>query len=344
MNKFIYKTSLFILPFLLSYFTIIVFDKQEKGDLIRMGNFFNNRDNYRKSFKDAFSKDIDYTLLSELDNKKTFDILTIGDSFSQQKGYGYQNYLAKDFELLHFDESCNSMQILHNLIKGDVFDTLNIKYVLIQSVKRFIVQRSENIDTSTALTLIDFKDNFIPQKRQNYSSPKFFSSKIIKFPMTYFFNFIDDNAFYSSVYQVKTTRQLFSTGDKELLFYDQELSRLKKNNKKEQVEGLNKELNILSKKLENKGIKLIVLPSPDKYDIYYDYLNNKKKYPKPLFFEYLSACKKDYIYIDAKQILSEILDSKKDVYFYDDTHWSPVASEILATKIINKIKINENIK
>ncbi|WP_278020214.1 hypothetical protein [Flavobacterium ginsengisoli] len=75
------------------------------------------------------------------------------------------------------------------------------------------------------------------------------------------------------------------------------------------------------------------MPAPDKYDLYYDYILDKTNFPKPLFFQYLGFLKKDYIYIDSKRKLLDQLEVKKDMYFYDDTHWSPVASKIIANEI-----------
>ena len=66
---------------------------------------------------------------------------------------------------------------------------------------------------------------------------------------------------------------------------------------------MNNELNTLAKRLKERGIKLIVLPCPDKLDYYYDDIANK--YTKPLFFETMRSLDKDYIYIDSKKILKE---------------------------------------
>ena len=51
---------------------------------------------------------------------------------------------------------------------------------------------------------------------------------------------------------------------------------------------------------------------------------------------------KSYSYINSKKLLQEKLKGKNDIYFYDDTHWSPWASKVLATelqKIISKKEI-----
>jgi len=83
------------------------------------------------------------------------------------------------------------------------------------------------------------------------------------------------------------------------------------------------------------------LPSPDKYDIYYDYIINKSKYPKPLFLEYLAEMQKNYLYVDSKKILSNSIKQKKDIYYYDDTHWSPFAAKIISDELSKLIKTGD---
>ena len=99
-------------------------------------------------------------------------------------------------------------------------------------------------------------------------------------------------------------------------------------------------MNDLSHKLKSKGIQLIVLPCPDKYDIYHDYITNRQ-YPKPMFFEYLNRMSKEYFYVNSKTILTNAIKQQKDIYFYDDTHWSPWASELIANDIFKLVKSDE---
>lgn len=77
--------------------------------------------------------------------------------------------------------------------------------------------------------------------------------------------------------------------------------------------------------LDRSGIKLYFMPMVDKYDLYYDHILDKK-YGKSNFFELLRGESKQYIFIDTKKILSELIKSgAKDVYFSDDTHMSTMA-------------------
>jgi len=57
-----------------------------------------------------------------------------------------------------------------------------------------------------------------------------------------------------------------------------------------------------------------------------------------MFFIHLDKVKKEYLYVDSKKLLVNAINSKKDIYFYDDTHWSPIASILIAEEINRIIK------
>ena len=163
-------------------------------------------------------------------------------------------------------------------------------------------------------------------------------NRMIKFPFQNIRYLLDDNAYDSDTYRVKTKENLFSVNTNNLLFLSKDLSIVKVNNDLKASALLNDVLNDLSKKLSKRGIKLIVLPCPDKFDFYYDNIVENNKYKKPLFFDYFDTLPKNYFYINSKKVLKTYLKNKKDLYFYDDTHWSPISDKIIANelyKIIN---------
>lgn len=85
---------------------------------------------------------------------------------------------------------------------------------------------------------------------------------------------------------------------------------------------------------------MIVLICPNKYDLYYNYITQNGECPKPLFFTYWNNVHKHYIEIESMKILSDAVKTQKDVYFYDDTHWSPVSSQSIAKNIMEVINKN----
>ncbi|MBF0502331.1 MAG: hypothetical protein HQM09_19480 [Candidatus Riflebacteria bacterium] len=148
----------------------------------------------------------------------------------------------------------------------------------------------------------------------------------------------DEKAYFSKVYKVNLTKKLFSTQKNELLFYFADIDRIgftTRNN----VSVLNQELNILSRKIQDKGGKLIVLPCPDKYEVYCKYIANNIL-PKNNFFEFMDELQKEFVYIDTRKLLLEQIDNgKKDIYFADDTHWSPISAKLVANEIFKELSI-----
>jgi hypothetical protein len=356
MKILIKKLAYFVLPFFLIYFLGMYFYREDKGDLLRLGYI---ADIYGYDFKLIFRNELfrkkNYTLFSELDLKKEnkFTTLVIGDSFSEQGSYGYKNYLAdsNDLSVLHFDRfsNANPLELLSNILNGDVLDHIQIKYVVLQSIEREMVKRglelNKNGQLKTDSLIRLFKANH-EKKKENESEKEtvtfkdhFFSRKTLKIPLRTFFYLVDEDAFSSAVYQVNTKRPLFSTSFKKLLFLSDDYNYLQINNNLANVNKLNIELNMLAKKLAKRGIKLIVLPCPDKFDFYYDEIITKNNYTKPLFFEHMGIMKKEYMYLDAKKILTEKAKNVKDVYLFDDTHWSPIASKIIAEELRSSMVI-----
>ena len=349
MRKFIFKTFILLFPIILIIGLTEIFYLINKGDLLRLG-YIVNTNNYdrNKIFKKEFERDIYFTKISEIDLSKQhkFNILIIGDSYSEQNEFGYKNYLAEnsDISVLHYSRKLHynayPINTLTSLINGDVLDNLNVDYIILETAERIFAGSLENFDADSRILLDSLNLLFEQNKIKNYKKkPYRLFSNIYKTILTKNFNYLfDDNAYDSETYKVNTSEKLFSINKNELLFYFLGLTNTTINNNLENHIRINKELNILSKKLERNKTKLIVMFAPDKYDIYYEYITDKSKYPKPLFFDHFKKTpNKDYLYIDAKNLLNKHIPNKKDIYFYDDTHWSPKGAKIIADEIYDII-------
>lgn len=343
MKTFFIKTAFFTIPFVFLYIiTGLFYSSYESPDLIRLGCFPNVSSEYSNKFQNEFNRKIYFNKFSKTKKFKG-KILTIGDSFSEQGSFGYKNYLAEKYPLLHIDKfiSGNQIQTLFELSNGDFFEKQNIEYVILENVERNFVANAENIDPSRIIMTSQL-DNIVSNQKPFKENNKdvFFSKKTIQFPFWMLRYYFDDNYLSNRyVYNViLKTNNLFSNNSNKLLFVYRDLSNLERNNDLIGVQKLNDVLNDLSNRLRCKKIKLIVLPAPDKYDLYYDYILDKTNFPKPFFFKHLASLEKNYTYIDSKKILSAQLESKKDIYFYDDTHWSPIASKSISDEIIKTIK------
>jgi hypothetical protein len=349
MQKFILKNLIFFSPIILTIIITGVFYSTEKGDLLRIGYLFDLTGKYRKIYSNEFEQEVLFKDIQEFSSTNTnrINVLTLGDSFSEQSGYGYKNYLAQDerFNVLHYPRSMheNPIRTLYGIINGDILEKISIDYIILQSVERDVVKRAKGIDQNY---LINF-DSLIhhdneEEKQKTNIFKKFVSQNIIKFIIYNLCYLIDDNAFFSMVYKTPTVNKLFSHNTNNILFFCDDLNAVEENNDSNLVAQLNKELNLLSRKLKDKGIGFIVIVSPDKFDLYYDYMVKKGKYTKPLFYYHFDKLYKEYLYLDSKTLLSDLIKKQKDVYFYDDSHWSPWATRLLSCEL-SKI-INNDIK
>ncbi|MCE3075543.1 alginate O-acetyltransferase AlgX-related protein [Chryseobacterium gwangjuense] len=337
-RKLIIKTAYFTIPIILLYgIAMFLRVRTESPDVLRMGMFPNiymhYRDQFNLSEKEKFER-VSHT------KKNNFEFLTIGDSFSDQKGYGYNHFLAEKYSTLHVDHyiANNQIQTLINLVNGDFFDHYKVKYVILQHVERNFITNIKEIDFNAKISksqidsiIVNHHETVIDQK-----DSEFFSRPTLEFPLYDLPKFFICNNYLSNdlIYNYKlNSKKLFSNHSDKLLFYKVDLISTSQNNNPQNVIRLNNILNKISKKLEQKNIKLIILPSPDKYDFYYDYIIDKSNLKKPLFFEYFQALKKDYLYINSKELLKSHINKESNIYFYDDTHWSPVASKIIANEI-----------
>lgn len=347
MKRFILKTLWFVLPYTSLFLLMIKFYSIDKGDLLRIGYIIDLFPSYRQHFKDEFETPIRYTAISEKSDQKKFEILAIGDSFSEQSSFGYKNLLAQNTDLLYIDRflsiADNPIQTLYALINGDFFDEYKVNYVILQSAERAFTVRVNDIDKNRIINIHDIFD----QIENHNGSPKlprynFFSNQVFMFLYNSFQYFTKaDYCFESLVCKTQMNRSdLFSINTNSLLFYIGDLHDLNANNDLQKVKQLNRFLNKLSELLQKKQIKLIVLPAPDKYSIYYKYIVSKDKYEKPLFFQHLEKEIKDYIYIESDKILKNAIENDNDIYFFDDSHWSPKAAKIVSSEILKEIQVD----
>lgn len=325
-------------------------DNYVTGDLARVGyitNLLHKRKNDTNLSKQHF----------EINNYnfEKLDMLTLGDSFSNGAGGGlnryYQDYLATnlDFNILNINnfEKNSNINTLLILLNSGFLKNAGVKYVLYESTQRKVVDRltmNINFDINTSIASINQYYNFGKNKKSQSSLkiPKnsFINDGNFKYLVYNSLYHFSNNAFISKTYIATTNRKLFSIKPyNKFLFYKGDLSSIHKNTINN-LRIVNENLNKLSHKFNQQGIKLIFMPVVTKYDIYSPYIKDNK-YPKDSFFETFRKLKKEYIFIDTKLLLSrEIAKNKKDIFYADDTHWSYKASKIIANDILKKLIIN----
>jgi hypothetical protein len=351
MYRFIFTFIKFISPIIILALLTSIFYTKSGGDLNRLGKIPVNPD-YRNIFKSELTMPINYTQFSKIvwGEKRSYNILTIGDSFSQQDGYGYQSYLTSlyNFDVINFDyrsyfANYNPIEFIFQMTNGSILDTMKVDYIILQMVERYFIIHCKNIQHDNTIKLEDLNNRKSDRSKVTNENTQVISSDFFRFPLYNLLYYFDDNAFFSQVCKLDLSKKCFSYEKNNLLILNETITDPSQK-EIEEVKLANNELNSLSNILKKRNIKLILLPSPNKYSVYYDFILNDA-YPKPNFFENLREEEKEYILIDSQSILKEMVTNDiNDVYFYDDTHWSPIASRKLANAIYEVIKNDQHTK
>lgn len=348
MKKLILRSLWYVTPVVLIYVFTICKYNLNVGDLLRMGYVPELNSSYRNQFASFDSLPVRFDELQFLPKKKHYRVLTIGDSFTGQGNRGYKNQLAQKESVLNVSGvSWSPFESLSLLINSDFFEHYQIDYVVLQSVERALPDRIETLDTNKILLFEDLekKMNALTEEdkrieRQATLEKKahehlFFSNQSLKFvwnTMKFFFS--SKTELENGIQKVTLNRDLFTVNNRSLLFLKDDLLSVRYNQKKENAEKLNDYLNAFTQKLKEKNSQLIYMTAPDKYDIYQKYIKDKS-FPRPLFFENFRELEKQYHYIDTQEILAKrVKAGEKDVYYFDDTHWSPKSAKIIAEEIL----------
>lgn len=350
MKIFFKNLGIFLTPF----FLFIIFYKFyffTSGDLGELGKIKVNKE-YRAQFISNFNEPRHYFYIKEIkpkSNPNKTRVLIIGDSFSSGQGnFGYVNDLAKNnhLEVVLFDEalikltSSNPVAVLYGLINSDFFDEYQFDFVILENVERHIAERCEGNFNDTKFypeTLVGSKQVLNIAENSNFRDE--IDDELNNLTLFYQYNFLiifNNRAFTSKVYQFNLSGKPFSTGEKLLVYYqDHTIVEGKLTN--DQVVNIVNTNEFFETNLMESDVRYISLICPDKYDIYHPLIIDKS--PKPHFFKAYNAKKKTYLDLNCYQILSDSLDKGiQDIYFYDDSHFSPIGHEIISKSLAKLIE------
>lgn len=275
--------------------------------------------------------------------REKFEIFAIGDSFSYGNGGGKNPYY-QDYLTTYYDKKLLNARALPGkgmletviiLANNGFFEKYGVKYVLLQSVERSVISRfSRSVNFHAVEGLEEVEDAIVNYHVDSPAAIKFINKmnyNALLYNILYKF---DDNAYFSKSYITDLNQTFFHIppGNRLMFFYEDIMNTGKST--LESVKKMNENLNELSKLLEGKNIRLIFIPTVDKYDLYSDYIVNNP-YPKNNFFELFRELPKNYQYIDTKKILrTELSKGVQDLYWYDDSHWNSKAIETVVKHIV----------
>jgi hypothetical protein len=271
---------------------------------------------------------------------KIYDAVIIGDSYSEQDTLGYKNFLAnKGVNVLHVGNPgsrANPLQTLISLINSDFFDHVHTSHIVLQCAQRVVNERSAAVDFNAKVDLDSLA--LVLQKshghKQHPEVLPFFSEATLKIPLTNAQYRWNDHPEFSQIYRFQTKQKgLFSGNGEDVLVFEQDVRKLVSKNDPVAVKKTVAVFEELNTSVQARGMELVVLVSPDKYDVYYPFLDPRAQVDAPQFFEYYLAIPKVYKDVPAFDVLTRAVMEQPDVYYYDDSHWSPVGAELVADQI-----------
>ena len=283
---------------------------------------------------------------------ESFDVLTLGDSFSNGKdGGNYQDYLVNQYGLkvinVRFAQA-HCLEGLYMLLNSGLIDELKPRVVILECVERYL----QNHFGRAEFIPINMPREKVEESAVNASAAKMstiakissglLAPVIVQWNMNVLYNkllrLLKPEQLSKTIYVAKLDRKFFTNPGQEndLLYYYEDLHYITDTLDAEMV---NQNLNNAARLLKAKGIKLIFFAAPDKYDLYYPYIIDKKGRPEnPAFRKMREVSGKEYVFVDAMTPLRDALSrDEQDIYWLNDTHWSHKGIKIFCDELVRYI-------
>ncbi len=333
MKKFSIRFIAILIPlYLVVYFYMIKIEPNLSGDMGNTGQIpFGSE--YNENLKRNYLKQTNTYEFTTFSAEKKYKTVTIGDSFSQQAVFGYQNYLSVlvKSDILSYsptDIMYPPEQTAIKLLNSGCFSSIETKIVVVESVGRSFVERLKNLD-------FNLKFDLTSKASQNTKIKPPKTITLLEKTCSWLRLSID---FQSSIKKGDLNAVYFNHqkyGNK-LFFYadDLKFSSLSKND----IQTAKSNLIKLQKLFEAKGIKFIYIIAADKYDVYQSFIVNNK-YPENKLLENFDSI--PFVLNSKKILLPMVQNGVKDVYMINDSHWSYKASEAVAKELHRRIKLME---
>lgn len=352
MRKFLIKISYTVLPLWLLLVGLAVYlwaIDDNSGDLMRLG-LINTGGNYTDSIRETALPGI-YPIGENNESnlrQQSCDVLIIGDSFSHGGGIGrrgdYVNYIAHDGKrqvtVLYPDvPTDNPLQLAYDLLNLGLIDSTNVKNLVVQEGERYLVDRHsafvtthKSIPTPAIATQTDTEVKNTAQNTDQSSG----TGPLLRVKDFVFYRLLGADP----IYKVKLDRDLFTCDEPRKLYFYFEDVEMGFNVTAQQQKAVVEGFDTLIAKAHEKGVNLVILIACDKYDLYQDHIVNNT-YPRKTLADdveqWTSPHREQFVY--AKPLLlPRVQQGVKDVFLFNDTHWSPASSRVIAAQIINKLK------
>lgn len=340
MKKFLIKLSFTVFPVMLLligsmiYLSVYV-SPNASGDIGKLGMIPFGHE-YNSFLEQNYPKETLFeTVKRENISKVQTEVLTIGDSFSQQGRYGYQNYMAhKGIKVVNcFDNvTDNPLQIAYDLLERNIINHELTKILIVECGERTIVGRVKRFNPNT------IRDEHM-KKSAGEKEPEIVNNgndwSVSRARDFILYRIGIENPIYKAV-----LRQDFFTSDEPNVLYlynkDIENENCLKGSIADKVSEVYK---ILRNKARERGVELFLMVAVDKYDLYQSFIVDNRFSPKTINEDLERVLPDTPELILTKKYLYPLVErGEKDVFMFNDTHWSYKASEVVANALLSKWK------
>ena len=342
MKRFLIKLSYTMLPVFLLLFGLTAYlnlyiRPQATGDLGRLAFIIIGED-YGQRIEQHELKDTLFNKVRETEDLRNIhvNVLTIGDSFSQQEHAGYQNYMVQEgvtVANMRRDLYDNPIQYAWNLLDAGIVDSTNIDVMVVEIGERDFSLRIDNF----RIDKVEVGEPDMPDEGGEENVWDIRQWSLLRTRDFLMYRYAGRNP----VYEAELDRDFFTSNEpRRLYFYCADI--LNGLTIDEPVRPKIKEVfNLLTTKAHERGIAFFLMIPVDKYDIYQDFIvDNPYDHPKRVNEEVREILGDIPEVLLSKYSLQPLIDKgEKDVFLFDNSHWSYKASEVVGKELSRRIKV-----
>jgi hypothetical protein len=263
------------------------------------------------------------------------NVLTVGDSFSQQGSGGYQNYMpGEGITVANCRRSLyeSPIQYASNILDWGVVDSTNIDVLVVEVVERDFAISISNFEESK----VEVPEPESTSDKEERNANEWSLLRARDFILYRFGG-------RSPVYQVTLDKDYFNSKEpRSLYFYYVDVT-----NGLTIDEALRPKVkevfDLLTRKAHERGIRLILMMPVDKYDLYQDYIVDNPYPPKRVNDDVREIFGDIPEVMLCKDCLLPLIEKgEKDVFLFDNTHWSYKGSEAVGKELSRRVKLMIN--
>jgi len=337
MKKFLIKISYTLLPVWLlavlgvSYFSIFVCP-EITGDIGRLAIIPFGHD-YDNELAKHYPSEEMFTTVYDINELKQVqaDVITIGDSFSNRSEDAYQNYLEqRGLKVVNCQRKMfyNPVTFAYEIMDLGVIDSVNAPVLVVECGERAFDMFMCEFDPKP-----DLQKVFAEKKKLQGKSPNQWSLARLRDYIVYHSGFMTP-----PILEVTLDKDFFSSDEpRRLYFYSEDVEEMRLNDSHKPK--IMETYNVLLRKAQDKGIKLVFVVAVDKYDLYQKHIVDNPYPEKCVIEDIRHMFEKDPHILLCKYLLEPMVErGEKDVFLFNDTHWSYKAAEVVADGIYRKIR------